>query len=595
MSWNILVLIICCLIAVFAVWKEYNRLVRARLVLRTIASLLAVAALACIAIPINHSKVINAGDDHSAILLTAGFVPDGLKKYENIKLLTADVAIKKQYPRARLIRLEELKNDSPAITKLHVFGYGLNENELSLLDHLPIVFHLSTPPAGICAIYWNQQLRTGNTLNVQGKYNNSSSRLVKLTLKGLGTQLDSLTIPAITNRDFELTTTPKNEGRAIYQLLATAGSDTLANENLPIEVDPVNPVKILILSASPDFETRFLKNWLSANGFSVAVRSAISKDKYSIEYVNTQPLKIDHLNSDLLDKFDLIIGDLSVLKSVTSAENSVLRQQVTQKGLGIIIRADSSSKAISWLQNGFPVEKLAVKDPIPVSLSIKGKKSKSALLKADPAFIRFQPRTQPLVNDEKNRILVNSSLAGSGRLIFTTITNTFNWTLAGNKDDYAAFWSLLISKSARKTSVTEEWSVISSLPTVNEPTPLRLETSSAPGQIHSTGSVIYPAQNPFIPFEWTSTYWPSTTGWHSIDQKMGHSKWWYVYRSDGWQPLKASKKIAATRQYELVNHNFSDVTKAIHQKVQIEAPKIYFYLLLLMACTFLWVESKLVS
>jgi hypothetical protein len=595
MSWNILVLIICCLIAVFAVWKEYNRPVRARLVLRIIASLLAVVALTCIAISITYSKIINVGDEHSAILLTAGFVPDSLKRVENTKLLTADATIGKTYPRARLIRLEELKNDSPVITKLHVFGYGLNENELSLLDHLPIVFHPSTPPAGICAIDWNQQLKIGKTLNVHGKYNNSSFRPVKLTLKGLGTQLDSLTIAANTNKDFELTTIPKNEGRAVYQLLVTVGSDTLANENLPIEIGPVNPVKILILSASPDFETRFLKNWLSANGFSVAVRSAISKDKYSSEYVNMQPLKIDHLNSELLDKFDLIIGDLSILKSVSSAENSVLKQQVTQKGLGIIVRADSSSKTISWLQNGFPVERLAIKDPIPISLIIKGKKSKSALLKIDPAFIRFQPGTQPIVNDEKNRILVNNTLAGSGRLVFTTISNTFNWTLAGNQDDYAAFWSLLIGKSVRKTSVTEEWSVISPLPTVNEPVQLRLETSSAPGQINSTGSVIYPAQNSFIPFEWTSAYWPSTTGWHSIDQKMGRAKWWYVYGANEWQPLKASKKIAATRQYELVNHNFNNVTKAIHPKVQIEAPKIYFYLLLLVACTFLWVESKLAS
>ena len=588
MNRAIIVLIICCLAAGFVVWKEYRRANKFYLILRIIASLLAVAALAGIVLPVNYSKDVTRQNDHSAILLTTGFEPDSLKNYQINKLFTTDKSIEKAYPKAKLVRLDELKADSPAISKLHVFGYGLDENELSQLGYLPVVFHPTPVPEGIIAIRWNQKLKTGETLTVQGKYKNDGSKPVKLVLKGLNTQLDTATIAAKSNADFELNAIPKNEGRAVYHLLAIAGKDTLANESLPIEIDPVKSLKILILSASPDFETRFLKNWLSENGFSVAVRSVISKDKFSSEYVNMPPFKIDKLNSALLDKFDLVIGDLSVLKP----ETALLKQEVTQKGLGIIIRADSTSKASSWLQNDFPVERLNIRNPPPIPLMIKGKKDKSAALKIDPNYIRLQPGTQPLVYDAQDHLLVNTSLVGAGRLAFTTISNTYNWVLAGNKDDYGAFWSLLITRTVRKVPVTEDWSVTSQLPTVNEPVDLQLATSSVPGQIKADNAVIAPEQNPVIPFEWSGTYWPTNSGWHSVKQNNGQSAWWYVYGDKEWRGVKASEKLAATRQFAGTYGTDSSVTKAIHEKVRIEVPKIYFYLLLLLAVTFLWVEGK---
>lgn len=587
MNWTITVLIICCLVAVFTVWKEYGRANRSHLLLRIFASLLAVAAFACIALPISYSKNVIGQDKHSAILLTTGFERDSLDNYKSDKLFTNDNAIAKAYPQAKLIRLDELKADSPAITQLHLFGYGLNADELKELNHLPVIFHPASAPDGITAVNWNQRLKAGEALRVQGKYKNNRSQPVKLVLKGLNTQLDTLTIPVKSSKGFELAAIPKNEGRSVYHLQAIAGTDTLTTENLPIEIDAINPLQILILSASPDFETRFLKNWLSENGFSVAVRSAISKDKFSSEYVNMQPLKLDHLSPALLDKFDLIVGDLSVLKS----EGTLLKEQVMQKGSGVIIRNDSLSKAGSWLQNDFPLERSNAPNQPSVSLIIKGKTSKSVPLKIDPVFIRSQNGTQSLVNDVQGHLLVSTSLAGPGRLTFTTVNNTFNWMLAGDKDDYADFWSLLISKTARKGVVAGNW-LASPLPMVNQPLQLQLETSLTPGQISIERSMVAPVQNLLIPFEWGDTYWPATAGWHSIRQNNGQPAWCYVYEKDEWQGVKAFEKMAETRRYAKTNTVSATVTKQIHEKMRIDVPKIYFYLVLLLACSFLWVESK---
>ena len=588
MSWTVITLIICALLAVFTVWKEYQRPAKAYLLWRIVASIIAVIALACIILPVSHSKDIASPDKHSAILLTSGFNPDSLNNYRDSKLFTADKAVAKQYLKARLIRLDELKTDSPSFTKVDVFGYGLNENELNELGNLPVVFHPTQLPDGVSAINWTQKLRTGETLKIQGQYKNESTKPIKLILKGLNIQLDTATIAPKTNRDFELVTIPKNEGRVVYHLLVITGKDTLANESLPVEIEQISPLKILMLSASPDFETRFLKNWLSENGFSVAVRSAISKDKFSSEYVNIQPLKIDHLNAGLLDKFDLVIGDLSVLKS----ESALLKQEVIQKGLGIIIRDDSLSKGSSWLQNDFPVEHSNLKDGASVNLIIKNKKDRSAVLKTGQTFIRYQPGTQPLVNDMQGHLLVSSSLTEAGRLAFTTVNNTYNWVLAGDKDDYAAFWSLLIGNAAKRIPLTEDWSILPQFPLAGEPVKLQLQASQVAGGIIADNSMIAPVQNDMVPFEYGNSYWPLNSGWHFTQQKNGQPEWWYVYENNEWPVVRAFEKMAATRQYAETYPTDSFVTKQIHEKVQIAVPKIYFYLLLLAACTFLWVEGK---
>jgi len=589
MSWTIIVVIICCLLAAFLVWKEISRANRLHLFLRILASLIAAASLACIILPIRYNREISVLDNKSAVLLTPGFEPDSLINYKGDHIFTIDKSVQKTYPKAKLIRLDELKTDSPAFTKVHVFGYGLSKSELKQLDHLPVVFHPLLLPDGITAISWNRKLKSGESLTVQGRYKNQSSKAVKLVLGGLSTLLDTAIIPAQNNKEFELTTVPKSEGRAIYQILVTAGTDTLEKENLPIEIEPVKPLKILMLPASPDFEIRFLKNWLAENGFAVAVRSTISKNKFSSEYVNMQQVKLEHLTAGTLEQFDVVIGDLSVLKT-----EGALKSEVTQKGLGVIIRADSLSKGSSWLQGGFPLEKPPVKNPSPVALIIRGQRNKSALLKTDQTFIRETPATQSLVNDVQNHSLVSSSLTGSGRLVFTTITNSYNWMLAGDKDDYAKFWSLLIKSAARKVPVSEYWNT-SGFPAVNEPIDLRLQSAQIPEKVTVDSAVIALAQNPQVPFEWHNRYWPATTGWYNIRQNNGQVQWWYVYGKDDWKSVRAVENLTVTRHYAETYQVNSSVTKQIHEKMRIEVPKIYFYLLLLASCAYLWAEAKLIN
>jgi hypothetical protein len=591
MNWNSVVIIICVLLAALAIWKEYIRANKVRVTLRIISALLAVFALACIALPITYHTDLPQQNKHEVVLLTEGTNPDSISRYNSNRLFTLDRLIKKQKPQATLLNtIDELTADS-TITQLHILGDGLNEEQLQQLNHLPVVFHPQGIREGITAIGWNEKLKTGDELNIQGRFKNTSVKKVKLLLKGLSTPLDSAIIAPQGITSFHLSVIPKNSGKTVYSLLAIVGADTIAKESLPIQIEPAKPLRVLMLTASPDFESRFLKNWLSENGYAVAIRSTISKDKFNKEFINMEQLSFDHLSAVVLNKFDILIGDLSVLKSFNGAEASVLKLEVTQKGLGIIVRADSTLRSDSWLQSSFPLDKLAGKDTTTTALQIQGSDKKLAKLNSGAVYINYQNATQSLVNDEHGHTLVSSTLVGAGRLVYTPLNNTFSLMLGGNKDDYNALWSLLISKAARKAQAGEAITIKTAVPSVSNPVGLQMQSALAQPLIFDQ-FVVSSQQDPLLLFNHYATYWPQNSGWQSVKQNNSLVSW-YVYPDDAWKGLRALKKQEDTRNYIAKNAIVHNVTKQIHEKAVIAVAKIYFYVLLLLACIFLWVEAKI--
>jgi hypothetical protein len=592
MNLGYLILLICLFLAVFTVWKEYTRDNKLRAIWRIMASLLAVAALACIALPVKYKGTVSQTGKNEAMLLTDGFSRDSLNNYKTDSLYTAEAAIKNEYPKTKLVTLDELKWVTPGIKRLHVLGYGLNAAGLKQLDSIPIVFHPVQPPDGITAVNWTGRLKQGQPLIVQGSFKNTAVKKIRLILKGLNTTVDSVLIPAKATVKFNLTAVPKTTGRLVYQLLTITGKDTAGNESLPVTVDQDKPLKILMLSSAPNFENRFLKNWLSENGFAVSARLAISKGKFNSAYINMEQIPLDHLTPALLSKFDVLIGDLSVLAALNNTERSALKQQVTQKGLGLIVNADTTFKPSSWLQSDFQVQQSTTGEQKPIALLIGGKKIAPKLLITNQSFINDNGNIQQLVTDARNRLMAGTKIAGAGKLVFTTLTNTYTWMLAGNKNDYSTLWSLIISKAAMALPQTELWQA-EGIPVVNEPVKLQVETAANTGQLMVDDVAVSPKQNSLLPFQWPASWWPSVAGWHTVKKTGGVQSWLYVNKTGSWKTIVALSKTATTKKYAEAMPILLSVTKEIQHNSEVAVPKIYFYIVLLAGCIFLWVESKI--
>lgn len=229
----------------------------------------------------------------------------------------------------------------PEIKKINVYGFGLSDEELEGLKDYHLSFHPPAVPSGIISASWQKKIKASAQLTVQGIYNNSTSKAVKLKLFGLGTNLDSVTIKPDSKLNFSLSNLPKQIGKAVFKIIALQNKDTLSAEPVPFEVERKQPISVLILASSPDFEYKFLKKWLFENQFSVAFRSQISKNKYSSEFLNRDIVNLNQINQTLLKNIDLVIADESELSpEIYSAINN---------GMGLIVRTAGKIKEESRL------------------------------------------------------------------------------------------------------------------------------------------------------------------------------------------------------------------------------------------------------
>jgi hypothetical protein len=579
MSWSMIVVVIGCLLAVFAIWLEYQRTDRSHLIWRIAAVLLAVIALTGIALPIQYSST-KTSIGKANILLTEGFNRDSLD--DNAVIYTLDKSIHQQYPKAKLIYdLDDRFNGA------QVYGHGLSPEEITQLKGRSIIFHPSHLPDGVIAANWTQKIRSGQQFKVQGSYQNLTAKKYKLILRGSNTSLDSVTIQPKTTTQFALTALPKSNGRMVFDLLAVDGADTLQHEHLPVIVVPAQQLKILILSASPDFETKFLKSWLAQKGYSVATRTSITKGKISQDQTN---IDLNKITTSLLGKFDVMISDLSSINDLTAAENAALQQEVSDKGLGLIIRVDSSSKKNSWVMRDLTLQQTS-KPAIESVLLLQGQ-YKTAKLTIDQQFIMPKNNTLSLITDDKQHLLAGVTLAGAGKIIASTLNRTYAWALAGDQKDHEATWSFLLGKVARKTSDTAQWHIATKLPTVDRPVQIVAESADALTDVKVNGSLVYPLQNMGVPFKRQYTYWPLVNGWQQITRQNGAPYWWYVWKDTDWRSLTAADKTTATIQY---SKRVAFTAKPSTQKIKVNVPKIYFYILFLMVAAFLWIERKFFS
>ena len=565
--WNDMVIGICLLLAALLLWKEFRRPDRSRLTLRLAATVLAVAGLAGLILPFSFTRKTNA------------------------------------------IRQKEKKPP-------------------------PFAAH-----TGIVSISWQQKLLPGEKLRIQGNLYNASGKAVKLILCDDNTILDSTVIDTgmhMGRGDFELHSIPAQSGRAVYHLVAlqyegtgsarggaavagsgdgrdvaaAAGSvggggiaaDTLEQEDIPVEVLPVKKLTILLLASSPDFENRFLARWLSQNDHMVAMRTAISKDKYDKAYLNMPAVSLDRLTPALLDKFDVLIADAEALRSVGVPELTCLRRQVAEKGLGVIIRADSAG--VGWSSAaGLAV----VKDS------------------SQQFYIQESPGTQPLVRDSLSRIVAGGGLYGAGKLLLITRNDMYTRLLAGDKKEYTGWWSLLLQTAAREADPVEEWRWVPALPRVGEPVRVLLQTNAAGlpqgefGAVEGEGGgdagagdpaggvrAVYLGQHPLLPFRWEGRYWPEAAGWQTGRTLRGDTCWWYAWPGHAWQNLDvnvrdAGGRDAATRMDGKGKGGATGPSEDGRGKdggvrggmVRVPVPKAWFYALLVLGCFGLWIEKKI--
>lgn len=580
------------LLAVLLVWKEIRRPARARLLLRTTASLSAVAALACMALPIRYTTQTPPQQSNAVVVLTPGYDKDSLAAFHVMPHYTTDAALAtggNQF----IPDLDLLLSAHPAFRELHVFGYGLTDDELAALQEQGISLHYHAPaaPPGFTAAGWPRQLHQGEWLEVQGRFNNTAKEKTKIVLTGLGTRLDSVMIDAATAQTFRLRCKPVHLGSTVYELEATRAGQQVVAEKLPVQVLPTSHLQVLLLSSSPDFDNKFLTTWLYENRYKVAVRSTVSKNKYSYQFLNKAAQSLTTITSTLLESFDVVIADDAALVALPATERTALLSQV-QKGLGLILQTDSTV-SINSLAAGWQIRKQpgAAVSARPLAMPAVFTTT-SPLLPTQWLSIENNRRAQPLVLDDKGAVVVSSALAGAGKLVLNTVNNTYSWLLSGHQQDYAQFWSLLLHKAARRAPQATRWQQVTAFPVVDNPVQLTLETASSRPPVLETPDGQAPvAQDAWLPHTWTGTWWPVQGGWQPVYQQQDSTRL-YVYERDDWVAVQATDRIAANTRYAAVSGKEGPSKELSGGQATKQLPPVIFFMVFLSCCSYLWFEGK---
>ncbi|MGY3087687.1 hypothetical protein ACVWYF_000713 [Hymenobacter sp. UYAg731] len=575
-------------------WRRPRRRQRAA---RLLASVAAGAALWFIAFPpLRHLPAARA----EAILLTPGYSSDTLRQlrqrlgagtpvwaYGNAELPA------NARPLASLLTLAEQR---PALRRLHILGSGLPAAELPLLNSLAVRLHPGAPFAGIGTAFWPAKLALGETLRLEGTaVAPGRPAAMWVVLRAAGTGRDSMRLPT-GGGPFRLRYQPKTAGLATYELLLRRPGQPLLAEPVPVEITAPALPAVLLLTAAPSFEFKFLKNYLAEAHYPVALRTSVSRGLVQTDFVNQPAQPLDRLTPALLAHYSVLIADAATVAALTAAEVQALQAAIRAGRLGLITLAEAAPlPRTAPARPDFTVQlRPANAPPQPLAWPDEPGEARAAL----PAQLQANPALRTIITGPRGLLLTASRRVGLGFVVVSVVPETFRWGLQGHTAVYASFWSRLLTAAVPPAPAEATWHTGSRWPRPAQPLTLHLAAAfpTVPPTVAALagGPAVRLAlrQDTRLP-EWsTAQFWPGEMGWYQVRGPGRISHNFYVYPPTAWRGPELRERQQAAAQLA-VETNGLKVSEATQATVTEPWPAGWFFGLFLLAAGYLWLEEKL--
>jgi hypothetical protein len=447
--------------------------------------------------------------------------------------------------------LAEVREHRSSIRRLHIVGWGLDADNWTGLDSIPIVMHPAAVPPGISRVAWPAAVALGDHLEVDGTVAAVAARS-RVELSDPTSVVDST--QADSTGAFHLEAVPKAVGRLLY-VLRTGSAPP---ETLGVAVIPPPAWRVLILESAPRAETTVLRDWLAARHGAIAIRSAISRERFHRAFVNRDSVSLDLLTGTLLSRFDAVVSDGRTLAGLSAVERTALRKAVESEGLGVLVVPDTVvtdggttrfSDREFFLD--FRLQHVGTLDERLVKPVWEGQRaSASAAIPAEPYTLVDRFGTETLVGDGLGNTLAQVAPRGAGRVALSLVTGSARWRRAGLSDTYASYWSRLLAAIADPNRDDVRWSIAPAGPwTVHRPVIIEAATRRAMSVALIAGPTgepdsVYLARDTTGSGQWKGIFWPRSPGWHSIGGVGGPS--FYVQAITGWTSARATARLVAS-------------------------------------------------
>lgn len=590
----------------------YLRPQRRHLAARIVATISAVIALLLMAL---QPHWISRVRGHTGLLITPGAPPDRAKALqEALKphtfLLAEEDTAKWKFAIDNLEVIPDaayLRRHHAGIDTLHVVGHGLADYDWKALAGINIIYHAAPLAAGIKHMHWQRNIMAGQRLHIRGVLVSSQHEEGWLYVSGPGGVIDSLAIDSSRETPFQFSLAPRDTGRFLYEMYFNApAGKAMWREEFEVVVTPPPTLHILVIEASPNFETAYLMRWLAKQSHAVACRTTISRERHRFAFLNHAKVDLMRLEPSLLKRYDLLLIEGRALRDLSAGERASLRAAIAQNGLGVLLMPDEI--VLNREQQNFSGHEFFLNFKLAPFADLEERFVKprwpgqgeyaTTALPAEPFEIAYNWNLKPLIKDEHDRILAAAHRRGKGWIALQLVRDSYRWILAGASAHYAAYWSHVLTKISRSPSV-EKWDLPQTKPIiVDQPLPLRLTTeTSLPVGIIATENgetdSLYLSQDAGEATHWWGTFWPRESGWHKIATLNGVAQWFYVHEKNAWQTWQAAEKIAATERFAWQQKIHENKSEEFVRTQSAAIPLLIFFLMFLGSCAYLWLERKL--
>ncbi len=586
----------CLLLGVGLLVAAWRRPDQRRRWLRLLASVVLPLALWLTAYPPQRAVPATRS---AAILLTEGYQPDSLRQLR--RRLGAGTPVWSYRIAAPagtrpLGSLLDLAEQRPALRQLHLLGQGLPAADLPALGNVRVQLHTAPAFTGFRGAHWSPQLQLGQALVVEGTVA-AGSTPAWVSLRAAGAERDSVRLAAGSGA-FRLRYLPKVAGRLLPELVLRQAGRVVATEPVPVEVATTALPPVLLLTAVPSFEFKFLKNSLAAQGRAVGLRINVSKGLVQTEFLNQPAQPLDHLTPTLLSRYPLVVADVATLAALPPSESQALREAVRAGRLGLVLLATTAPlPAAAPARADFSVIAQPTTGPgaSPQLLTWPG--APAGVRATLPAHLRSTAALKPLISGPSATLVAASRRFGLGTVVVSVIPETFRWALQGQDVAYGSFWSQLLVAATPPPALAATWQLASRWPRPQYPLTLRLSGSLPPPPALPTvrrlagGPAVQLslAQDMRLP-EWsTAQYWPTAAGWHQV-QGPGRTAYnFFVFDSAAWRGPELAERQLALAQQTAAATKLGAATGTVQQPWAAG----WFFGLFLLAAGFLWLEEKL--
>jgi len=560
-------------IALFVVFvmKEWPRR-SGSFVLRIGIGFVAVLALLAIALkPANLTSV----EGKQGVLLTSGYQETQLDS-----LRETNPALKELVYQDYIDR-----NELDSLSQLFILGSGIKPYDFWQLEGRTVNLLQAEIPNGIDQLKYSKTLAEGEDVNLTARYlkPKPGNQIVLQAPGNLG--LDSIQFTATTDTVFSLQAKVKAPGDFVYNLVEKDSlGKVLNNEALPIHITAQKQLSLVMLSAFPSFEFKYLKNYLAELNHQVLVRSQLTQGRFKYEYFNQERKPFNALTTSGLNDLYLLILDAGAWQSLSRNEQKSIKDAITQEGLGVFV---------------MPSEELFYGSQPLIDFKFTRTAQTEVELQDGTVVSTFGYYLNPATNIDAtlksgNQILAGQRFLGFGSVSTTVLSNTYALQLKGNQERYKSLWSEILKSVLKPESNVVFWEERDKILTPNEPYTIKFRTAVSEFTLtDSDGNFIPVAQHPDIPELWSATFYPEETGWFTLSFSAGdrvseHA--YYVFSEADWQTIKASARVKANREF--FNNADTDLKEIL---VKRPINPLYFFVIFVLAMGYLWLEPKLRS